>query len=58
VWDDDSSSANYNLWIDTNNDGLQQTGTEPMISYRALGVAIQGTGSGRTVSFELNVPVS
>jgi hypothetical protein len=46
------------VWIDTNNDGLQQTGTEPMISYRALGVAIQGTGASRTVSFELNVPAA
>ncbi len=46
------------VWIDTNSDGLQQTGTESMMSYRALGVTIQGTGASRTVSFELNVPAA
>ena len=44
------------VWIDTNNDSLQQIGTEPMMSYRALGLTIQGTGPSRSVSFELNVP--
>jgi hypothetical protein len=44
------------LWIDTNNDGLQQPIVEPMRSYRALSVAIAGTGPTRTATFELNVP--
>jgi hypothetical protein len=45
------------VWIDANNDGIQQL-TEPMRSYRALGLAIAGTGANRTVSFELNVPAA
>lgn len=44
------------VWIDTNNDGVQQIGTEPMRSYRALSVPIAGSGTSRTVTFELNVP--
>jgi hypothetical protein len=44
------------VWIDTNNDGVQQVLTEPMRSYRALGLTIAGTGANRTVTFELNVP--
>ncbi|HEX2785895.1 MAG TPA: hypothetical protein VHN36_20140 [Ilumatobacteraceae bacterium] len=46
------------VWIDTNNDGVQQILTEPMRSYRALGVPIAGTGANRTVTFELNVPAA
>jgi hypothetical protein len=46
------------VWIDTNNDGLQQTLVEPMRSYRALGVPVAGTGANRTVTFELNVPAA
>jgi hypothetical protein len=46
------------VWIDTNNDGVQQILTEPMRSYRALGVPIAGTGTNRTVTFELNIPAS
>ena len=44
------------VWIDTNNDGIQQILTEPMRSYRALGVPVAGTGANRTMTFELNVP--
>jgi hypothetical protein len=46
------------VWIDTNNDGVQQILTEPMRSYRALGVPVAGTGTNRTVTFELNVPAA
>ena len=46
------------VWIDTNNDGIQQIPTEPMRSYRALSVLIAGTGSNRTVTFELDVPAA
>jgi hypothetical protein len=46
------------VWIDTNNDGVQQILTEPMRSYRALGVPIAGSGTTRTVTFELNVPAA
>jgi hypothetical protein len=46
------------VWIDTNNDGQQQLLTEPMRSYRALNVPIEGSGSARTVTFELNVPAA
>lgn len=46
------------VWIDTNNDGIQQILTEPMRSYRALAVPITGTGTNRTVTFELNVPAA
>jgi hypothetical protein len=46
------------VWIDTNNDGVQQIGTEPMRSYRALAVPIAGSGTSRTVTFELNVPAA
>jgi hypothetical protein len=45
------------VWVDSNNDGVQQL-TEPMRSYRALGLAIAGTGASRTVTFELNVPAA
>jgi hypothetical protein len=45
------------VWIDANNDGIQQT-TEPMRSYRALAVPVAGTGATRTVTFELNVPAA
>jgi hypothetical protein len=44
------------VWIDSNNDGVQQLLVEPMRSYRALSVPIDGTGANRTVTFELNVP--
>jgi hypothetical protein len=46
------------VWIDTNNDGVQQIPAEPMRSYRKLGVAIAGSGANRTVTFELNVPAA
>jgi hypothetical protein len=46
------------VWVDTNNDGVQQVLSEPMRSYRALAVPIAGTGSNRTVTFELNVPAA
>jgi hypothetical protein len=46
------------VWIDTNNDGVQQILTEPMRSYRALAVPIAGSGASRTVTFELNVPAA
>jgi hypothetical protein len=46
------------VWVDTNNDGVQQVLTEPMRSYRALAVPIAGTGANRSVTFELNVPAA
>jgi hypothetical protein len=46
------------VWIDTNNDGVQQILTEPMRSYRALGVPIAGAGANRSVTYELNVPAA
>ena len=46
------------VWIDTNNDGIQQIPAEPMRSYRKLAVPIAGSGANRTVTFELNVPAA